>query len=219
MKVRTHYFTLIELLVVIAIIAILASMLLPALSKARMAAQKIRCTGNLKQIGLASLMYASDNNDSCVPAADEKANYWFVLLVPYCPAAREMWSNDPRLAASCFVCPSFNPSFVDPPTSYYGHSYVLNNYAHMMRVANWGQTADPKLTGIKNPAGKMSAGDGDGRQTVFDISFDWEPGNYFFASRHIDTMNRLFFDGHVDSYKGKIVMYWNDGKDVAWPLY
>ncbi len=116
-------FTLIELLVVIAIIALLAAMLLPALSRARENAKSSFCLNNLKQLGSLLHLYTSDNGDR-LPPSNNGSQFWSEIISDYFSTTEAFANQTSRL----YECPTAINQFSDPNQIYqYHRNYAANN--------------------------------------------------------------------------------------------
>jgi prepilin-type processing-associated H-X9-DG protein/prepilin-type N-terminal cleavage/methylation domain-containing protein len=192
---KTFSFTLVELLVTIAIIAILASMLLPALKNARNLARRMECAGNLKQVGTATLMYASDYK-GLLPAYGKvfetpicSKAYWFAYLSYY-------YLNNHKYQTltsdgKAFVCPMDSaPGFYGGVKNSYGiNSFILPNTLH------WDGNG-VRLASIKNPSQiimEAEAGADSRKWVTSSIA-----GSYPIKYRHENGANIVFIDGHVN---------------------
>jgi prepilin-type N-terminal cleavage/methylation domain-containing protein len=200
-------FSLVELLMVIAIIALLASLLLPALSRAKDKAQSAQCFSNLRQWGLAYRQYADDNHDylprrgqGVQPLAQiDRPEDWFNALPLYLklPSYQRLFTNGQRLTPgdhSVFVC----PVATDP-----GSNHFLP-YAMNMNLCPWGNSGltDPtKFGDVVEPVHVVTLTDGPGQYSATYPS----KNPYTPTPRHGARLNILFLTGNVQSFAGTYV--------------
>jgi prepilin-type N-terminal cleavage/methylation domain-containing protein/prepilin-type processing-associated H-X9-DG protein len=218
-------FTLIELLVVIAIIAILAAMLLPALSQAKEKAKGVYCVNNLKELGLCLVLYKDDNQGYFPPGLSQGATYW--IWPPLLRAYTTKGSD-----TGVFRCPSaptaslWIPSFGSGLPAQYGYlanevrlapggksflSYGDNCWGAFDKYPVWGlgvYASDPPVreNSIARPSQMIALGDSNWNLAKGgDPNWSGYIGAYALRQWPLDLHNLraniAFCDGHVETLK------------------